>query len=246
MLPSSTGSHNNPRKRLNIFYQPLIPDGVLQLDEEESRHCIKVLRKRKGDEIRIIDGRGNFYDAVIASDTTPCKFEIKQKYPEPSRLYKVTVAISPTKNSDRIEWFVEKAVELGIDAIILMECKNTERSHIKTDRLKKVAVSAMKQSIKAWLPDISGLSSFKDVINSSKGSDGFIAFVDPSNPAHLKDAVKPNTDCIVLIGPEGDFTSEELSFALSNGFRKVSLGKSRLRTETAGLAACHIINLVNS
>ena len=231
---------------MNIFYQPLIPEGVLQLDEEESRHCIKVLRKKKGDIIRLTDGAGNFYDAVITSDNTPCRFEIRQTYPQQARTFHIRVAIAPTKNSDRIEWFVEKAVEFGIDEIHLMECKNSERSHIKIERLRKVAISAMKQSVKSRLPDINGLSTFSDVVKGFNGEGRFIAFVDLSNPLHLKDAAIRDHNNLVLIGPEGDFSSEELSEAMDHGFKKVSLGESRLRTETAGLAACHILNLINT
>lgn len=231
---------------MNIFYQPLITEGVLQLDEEESRHCIKVLRKMKGDQLRLTDGKGNFYDAVITSETSPCKFEIRQTYPEPEKKYRIHIAISPTKNSDRIEWFVEKAVEFGVDEIQMMECHNTERTHVKIERLNKVAISAMKQSVKSRLPKIEGLVPFSKVVKASQSSTRFIAYVDPANPLHLKDVARPGENSLVLIGPEGDFTPEELALAMENGFKKVSLGASRLRTETAGLAACHILNLINS
>lgn len=231
---------------MNIFYQPLIAEGVLQLDEEESRHCIKVLRKKNGDIIKLTDGKGSFYEGVITSDSSPCKFEIRKTFQEPEKNFKIRIAISPTKNADRIEWFVEKAVEFGVDEILMMDCKNTERSHIKLDRLKKVAISAMKQSLKSWLPEIKELTPFKTIVNDYKGSTRFIAFVDQSNPVHLKDAAKPGHDSLVLIGPEGDFTPEELAQAMERTFTKVSLGTSRLRTETAGLAACHILNLINS
>jgi 16S rRNA (uracil1498-N3)-methyltransferase len=230
---------------VNIFYQPQIPQGVLHLDEEESRHCLKVLRRRKGDDIRLTDGHGNFYDAIISSENLKaCSFEIIKTIPEPLRSFKIDIAISPTKNADRIEWFVEKAVEFGIDTICLMECKTTERNHIKTERLTKVAISAMKQSLKARLPHITDLRPFREIIASATHGK-FIAHVDATNPLHLKDAAKPGADCLVLIGPEGDFTTEELALAKDHGFIKVSLGASRLRTETAGLAACHIINLIN-
>ena len=231
---------------MNIFYQPLITEGVLQLDDEESRHCIKVLRKKNGDHIKLTDGKGSFYDAVITSDSSPCKFEIRNKIQELEKSFKIRIAISPTKNADRIEWFVEKAVEFGVDEILMMECKNTERSYIKLERLKKMAISAMKQSLKSWLPEIKEVDSFSNIVNNSTAIDKFIAFVDQSNPVHLKDVAKSGHDCLVLIGPEGDFTSEELALALSKSFTKVSLGSSRLRTETAGLAACHILNLINS
>lgn len=231
---------------MNIFYQPLISNGVLELSDEESRHCIKVLRKRKGNTIHLTDGSGKFYNAIITSeDPKRCTFEITQTIPALAREHAIHVAISPTKSPDRIEWFVEKAVELGVDVISLMECRNTERSFMKTDRLQKVAISAMKQSVKATLPLIQGILKF-DAVIAVEAQQKFIAHVDASNPLHLQDCVKPNQSYIILIGPEGDFDAEELQKASQKGFVKVSLGKSRLRTETAGLAACHILNLANS
>jgi 16S rRNA (uracil1498-N3)-methyltransferase len=238
---------SNTRDRVNLFYQPRIPQGIHYLDEDESRHCIKVLRKRNGDTLHITDGQGNFYNARIASeDISKCSFEIISTISDSARDFKIEIAISPTKNADRIEWFIEKAVEIGVDSITLIDCKHTERTHVKTDRLQKVAISAMKQSVKARLPKLNGLTHFNAFIKSVTHQGKFIAYVDATNPLHLKDAAKPNQDCLVLIGPEGDFSTDELQLALSNGFQKVSLGTSRLRTETAGLAACHILNLINS
>ena len=233
---------------MNLFYQPGLPDGVFYLDADESRHCVKVLRKKAGDVIRLTDGRGFFYDAVITgADPSECAFEVTQKIAAAQNDYFIHIAISPTKNADRIEWFIEKATELGVDKIRLIDCKNTERSFIKTDRLLKVAVSAMKQSVKAVLPLIEDhLLQFSEVIEDCKEKEKCIAYVDASNPLHLKEAVRPGTSYCVLIGPEGDFSPEELKTALDHGFRKVSLGPSRLRTETAGVAACHILNLINS
>ena len=228
-----------------LFYQPEIPEGVLHLDEEESRHCIKVLRKNNGDSIHITDGKGSFYTALITkADPRQCVFLVKETQQQAKKDYRIHIAISPTKNADRIEWFVEKAVELGVDEITLMDCENTERSHIKSTRLKKVAISAMKQSLKAFLPTINELTSFADVLKMKEGS-AYIAYVDSSNPLHLKEAAAGFKNALMLIGPEGDFSPEELSLAVNSGFQKVSLGKSRLRTETAGMAACHILNLVH-
>ncbi len=232
---------------MNLFYQPSLPEGIFYLDVEESRHCIKVLRKKQGDSLRLTDGKGFFYDAIITkADSKQCYFEVTGKTAEPTRSYKVHVAISPTKNSDRIEWFVEKAVEIGVDTITLIDCKNTERSHIKLARLEKVAVSAMKQSLKASVPTIQGLATFNDVVDKAEEKNKFIAFVDQANPQQLKNIIEKDSTYLVLIGPEGDFSDDELRQALQHGFLKVSLGSSRLRTETAGLVACHIINLFNS
>lgn len=232
---------------MNLFYQPAITDGVLYLDGDESRHCVKVLRKKVGDAIAITDGKGFFYDALITkADPSQCFFDIRQKTPAPTKDYTIHIAISPTKNADRIEWFVEKATELGVDKISLMECRNTERSFIKTERLMKVAVSAMKQSVKAVLPVIRDhLLQFTEVVEQADEQDRCIAFVDSNNPLHLRDAVDKKRSCCVLIGPEGDFSADELTTALEHGFAKVSLGPSRLRTETAGVAACVILNLIN-
>lgn len=231
---------------MNLFYQPSIPDGVDYLDEEESRHCVKVLRKKQGGVIDITDGHGFFYEAVITeADARQCFFEIRKKTPAPVKDYFIHLAISPTKNSDRTEWFVEKATEIGVDKITFIECRNTERSFIKTDRLHKVAVSAMKQSIKATLPVIEDhLLQFTEVVAHCQEAEKAIAFVDFENPLHLKDAVAAQTSYCILIGPEGDFSAEELKAAVDVGFKKVSLGSSRLRTETAGVVACHVLNLM--
>jgi 16S rRNA (uracil1498-N3)-methyltransferase len=232
---------------VNLFYQPLIAQGVLKLDEEESRHCIKVLRKQTGDHIRVTDGSGSFYDVVITSaDPRECTFNIVREEKQPGRDFSIHIAIAPTKNTDRIEWFVEKCVEFGIDEITLLECEHSERTFIKIERLKKVAISAMKQSLKASLSRINELIRFDSFVSAEINGDKFIAFVDETNPIHLKDSAEPAKQYVVVIGPEGDFSGNELSLALEHGFAKVSLGKSRLRTETAGIAACHILNLINS
>jgi 16S rRNA (uracil1498-N3)-methyltransferase len=231
----------------NLFYQPGIQEGVLFLDVEESRHCVKVLRKKAGDPISLTDGKGFFYDAIITkADVGQCFFEVRKRSQSPKKDYYIHIAISPTKNADRIEWFVEKVTELGVDQISLIDCKNTERSFIKTERLLKVAISAMKQSVKAVLPIITTqLLQFTEVVENCAQSVKCIAFVDHTNPLHLQEVVSANTSCCVLIGPEGDFSPEELKMATDHGFKKVSLGPSRLRTETAGIAACHILNLIN-
>lgn len=232
---------------MNLFYQPLLTEGTLHLDADESRHVVKVLRKKKGDVIKLTDGKKSFYDVrILNPDAHRCTFEIIKKIPEASRDYSIHIAISPTKNADRIEWFVEKAVEFGIDEITLMECDHTERQHLKVERLEKMAVSAMKQSLRASLPIIHPLTNFRNVILSSSSSEKFIAHVDNENQNHLIKITKPASSYLLLIGPEGDFSEEELHLAAARGFTKVSLGPSRLRTETAGLAACHILNLANT
>jgi 16S rRNA (uracil1498-N3)-methyltransferase len=232
---------------VNLFYQPQIADGILHLDPDESRHAVKVLRKKHGDKLHLTDGKGIFYEATITNpDAHKCAFNINKAEAEPKRNFVIHIAISPTKNADRIEWFIEKSVEFGIDQITLLECDHTERQHIKVERLEKMAISAMKQSLNAKLPLIHPLTSFKNLIISSDESEKYIAHVDSENKSHLKNLVKPGTSYVVLIGPEGDFSDEELALSETRGFKKVSLGPSRLRTETAGVAACHILNLANT
>jgi 16S rRNA (uracil1498-N3)-methyltransferase len=243
----STRFTNNTLDGVNLFYQPLIPDGVLSLDATESKHATRVLRKKAGDPIQITDGKGKFYRARLTrADTLKSLFSIEETITEPIKTFSVHVAIAPTKNIDRLEWFVEKTVEVGIDEITLITCKHSERSHPKLERLEKIAISAMKQSLKATLPRISGPVSFSEMINTSHHTQRFIAHVDLENDVHLKHAAIPGSQYIILIGPEGDFSGNEIELAMNQGFRKVSLGTSRLRTETAGLAACHILNLVNT
>ena len=230
----------------NLFYQPLISESVHYLDEEESRHCIRVLRKRQRDPITVTDGKGELYDCIIAdASDRRCAFEIKGHLTVSPEPFSIDIAISPTKSADRIEWFVEKAVEIGVHNIILLDCKNSERSFVNADRLKKVAVSAMKQSLKAWLPNVNSIVPFNDFVGKAAQDEKYIAFVDNTNPDRLSEIAKPARSYVVLIGPEGDFSPDELALALSHGFIKVTLGNSRLRTETAGVVACHTLNLVN-
>jgi len=229
---------------LQLFYQSKIQDGVHQLEEEESRHVLKVLRLGIGDQLSITDGKGQIYNAEITTiSKKTCNFSIKSTITVPKRKYFIHLGIAPTKNIDRLEWFVEKATEIGVDEITFLSCEKSERRVINLDRLYKKAVSAIKQSGQAWLPTLNEIKPF----NESLEFDGakFIAHVDCDNQFHLKEA-KPNGKYIVLIGPEGDFSAEEISLATGKGFKNVSLGSTTLRTETAGLAACHILNLINS
>lgn len=227
---------------MQLFYQPLIQQGAYHLDGEEFRH-IKVLRLKSGDQINITDGLGKIYNATITEvKKTSCNFSINSATSKPKRPYSIHIAIAPTKNSDRIEWFVEKATEIGIDEISFINCKTSERKVVNLDRIQKKAISAIKQSGQAWLPKINTIRPFNKVLVSNDLK--FIAHVDPSNTTHLKEA-EPNSSYLVLIGPEGDFDQDEIELAVKEGFKSVTLGASILRTETAGLAACHILNLIN-
>lgn len=229
---------------MQLFYQPAIPNGTMCLTEEESRHAIKVLRMAVGDELKLTDGKGSFYKARITeAHQKRCGFEIlSEEKLAPYPIYR-HVAIAPTKNIDRIEWFVEKAVEFGIDRITPLLCDHSERRVIKTERLERKAISAMKQSLKAWMPQIDKLTKFSDLVNDSEADIKLIAFVDQHNPELMQDQITTEGRHLILIGPEGDFSNEEVAKALDQGFMKVSLGPSRLRTETAGIAAIHLLNL---
>lgn len=232
---------------MNLFYQPAIPNGVHYLDTEESRHCAKVLRKKSGDSIQITDGKGRIYKATLTeSKPDKCSFKIDSEEKEKERSFHIHIAIAPTKNPDRTEWFVEKAIEIGVDEISFLLCDNSERAALKTDRLEKLAVSAMKQSLHYTLAKINHMVLLRDFVKETKAPHKFIAYVDQTNPDHLLKQAIPKTNYVVLIGPEGDFSKKELEQAIENGYKKVSLGANRLRTETAGIAACHILNLINS
>ena len=231
---------------MNHYYHP-DPESNSLLSPEESTHAIKVLRKKVGDELKIIDGKGSLFHAKISNaNFRKCEFEIKSKKEFAKRDYAIHVAIAPTKNIDRLEWFVEKACEIGIDEISLFETKRTERTKVNLERLEKKAISALKQSKGYWKCGINPLIQYAD-FQKSDFSDyqKFIAFVDSENPANLSKAIKPKKDTLVLIGPEGDFTQEEVTKAVTNGFQKVSMGTQVLRTETAGLMAIHTTHLIN-
>jgi len=232
---------------MHIFYTPDLSGNTYTLDETESKHCVRVLRLEKGDEIMLVDGRGGFYTAEI-SDPNPKRCDVtvvksEQNFGE--RRFQVHLAIAPTKNIERIEWFLEKATEIGINRVIPLLCRYSERKEIKNERLEKVMVSAMKQSLKAYLPQLDDLTKFKDLINQPFEGQKFIAHCEEQHRDLLKNLVVPNQNYLILIGPEGDFSTDEIEMALKAGFQPVSLGESRLRTETAGLVACHTFNLLN-
>ncbi|OJV42543.1 MAG: 16S rRNA (uracil(1498)-N(3))-methyltransferase [Bacteroidales bacterium 36-12] len=223
---------------MHIFYQPDISSGILS--EEESLHAIKVLRLQVGDEIVIVDGVGGYNKAKI---TIPhhkhCGYEVYSSETNyGKRNYKLHIAISPTKNIERFEWFVEKAVEIGIDEITPILCRYSERKVIKSDRLEKIIVSASKQSVKAFFTKLNPVTTFNDFVQNNNVKGKFIAHCYPENKILLKNALEGHNDIVILIGPEGDFSLEEVELALQNQFTPISLGESRLRTETAGVVAC--------
>lgn len=232
---------------MHIFYTPEISGRTFLLDETESKHCVRVLRLINGDEITLVDGSGGYYTAEVA-DANPkrCAVNIiRSEFQFGLRNFNVHIAIAPTKNIERIEWFLEKATEIGINRVTPLLCRYSERKEIKSERLEKVMISAMKQSLKAYLPQLDEMTKFTDFILHPFSGQKFIAHCEEQKRELLKNLVKPGENYLVLIGPEGDFSPEEIEMALNAGFKPVSLGESRLRTETAGVVACHTFNLLN-
>jgi 16S rRNA (uracil1498-N3)-methyltransferase len=223
---------------MQVFFANSCTDtDTILLSEEESKHCIRVLRHKAGDVIHVIDGKGNLYEAEIteANPQKCCAKVLSKKQITSTKKHHLHMAISPTKNADRIEWMLEKCTELGVKEFSFIICKRTEKTGVKTDRLKKIAESAVKQSIQAILPVINEAQSFKDFITKhTNTSFKYIAHCIEEEKTALK-SVLQNKDNLILIGPEGDFTEEEIKLALDNNFKALSLGTSRLRTETAGL-----------
>ena len=232
---------------MNLFYTPDISGDTWMLPEDESKHVIKVLRLKRGDLIHLTDGKGNLYTSNIKEDHPKrCLLSITETHSEfGKRDYFVQIAIAPTKNSSRFEWFLEKSTEIGVDIISPIICQRSERRQIKTDRLNRVITSAMKQSLKAYHPVLEEQQGLGELMNSPLPAERYIAHCGTGERHTLKSLVKPGRSSIVLIGPEGDFSPEEIELAISKGFTPVSLGDSRLRTETAGIAAVHTVSLVN-
>ena len=231
---------------MHVFYTPdILTD--LELPEEEAGHCLRVLRLGIGSEIMLTDGKGSFYKAVISAATNKrCQVQIIETIPqEPFWKGHLHLAMAPTKNMDRIEWFAEKATEIGFDELSFLNCRFSERKVIKTDRVEKIVVSALKQSLKANKPIVNEMIDFKKFMERDFTGQKFIAHCYEGEKTLLKDAIIPGEDALVLIGPEGDFSREEVEMAESKGFKAISLGKSRLRTETAALVAVHTMNLLN-
>lgn len=231
---------------MQLFYSPQIADGIFHLDETESRHAVRVLRLSAGDEIHIIDGLGGLYKVSIKdANQKKCTYEVIEKILEfEKRSYYLHIAIAPTKNIDRLEWFLEKATEIGIDEITPLLCDHSERKIIKPERLNKILVSAAKQSLKAYIPKLNPIQSYKEFIETKRDGQRCIAHCYNSD-RHLLKGIENIKHCTIIIGPEGDFSTKEVDSALKEGFLPVSLGSSRLRTETAGVLACHTINLLN-
>jgi len=231
---------------MQLFYTPDISGTDYILDEAESKHAVRVLRLSPGETVQLVDGKGNFYEAQITdANSKKCRVAVTRHLPGFGKCsHYLHLAVAPTKNTDRFEWFLEKATEIGIDEITPILCDHSERKVLKEDRLEKVIVSAMKQSVKAYLPKLNPLISFKNLINSEFEGKKFIAHCYEADKRELKNELEETTSTLVLIGPEGDFSEEEIKLAMANDFVPVSLGKSRLRTEAAAIVACHTVSLM--
>ena len=232
---------------MHLFYTPDLQNDTYRLSEEESKHCVRVLRLTEGETLFLVDGKGLFCEAVITvANPKACILKVTDKQSGyGKRNYQLIIGASPTKNIDRYEWFIEKATEIGIDAIIPLISQHSERKEIKHERLEKVMISAMKQSIKAYLPLLNATESFKKTIINPFSGQKFIAHCNEGEKVLLRDALVKGKDVFILIGPEGDFSTTEVELAINEGFIPVSLGTARLRTETAALVACHTVNLIN-
>lgn len=242
-------------KEIHLFYAPEAADGGCELSSDESAHAVRVLRMKAGDEIMLTDGGGSFYRAELTAATPKhCYYQIISQQPDTrSWQGRIHLAVAPTKNMDRMEWLVEKATEIGWDHFTPLACDNSERRIIKTGRLQKTAIAAMKQSHKAFLPKIDEITSFADFIAQPFDGQRFIAHCHEAGTdgeglhlsAHnfLGDLLRHDGASLVLIGPEGDFSEGEVVAAIDHGFTPISLGESRLRTETAALVAVHLMNL---
>ena len=232
---------------MNVFYLPDAQLGTISFPEEESKHIVKVLRMKEGDRFCVTDGNGSLFDAELV-DAHPKRATAdlsNQRSGYDIRDFKLSIAIAPTKLNERTEWFLEKATEIGIDEVKLFVSYHSERRAANVERFRKIVVSAMKQSVKSKMPVVEEMVSFDKLVKQDFDGQKFIAWIDDDVKEQLCDLYKKGENAIILIGPEGDFSKEEVELAKENGFVPVSLGEARLRTETAAVVACHTIQLIN-
>ena len=228
---------------MNFFYSTNIKDEKIYLDKNESYHCIKVLRYKIGDQINVVDGFGSKYlSEIMDIQSDSCELKIIQKYTS-KRKIKIHLCISPTKNHKRLEWMVEKIVEIGVDRISFIKCERSIRDSVNLDRLNKIALSAMKQTQNTFLPIIDQCINFSNVFDHISSQDRFIAHLNNKENKHLNSSLNSKRSRCILIGPEGDFTKHEVSLSCEQNFIEVSLGNTRLRTETSGVVSATILNL---
>lgn len=233
---------------MQLFYHPKmeINSKEISFDREESKHISKVLRKKEGDILKVTNGKGVLFDVEIIQFQNHRLFgKILEHEIEKPKPYQLHLAVAPTKMNDRFEWFLEKATEIGVDQVTPILCDHSERKNIKKDRFERVLQSAMKQSLHFTLPILNDLTAFPEFVKTAKNDQLFIAHCEEQKKFPLQTMVNPTKNISILIGPEGDFSAQEIDCALQNGFSSVSLGNSRLRTETAAIVACHTVALIN-
>jgi len=233
---------------MQLFYNPTINETTenFSFDKEESKHIIKVMRKKGGDILYVSNGLGQLFttEITLGSDIK-CTVKIISFEQAEKPKYHLHLAVAPTKMNDRYEWFLEKATEMGISEITPIICDHSERKFVKNDRFDKIIQSAMKQSAQVFLPKLNEPIAFKDFIKNKPNGQLFIGHCEETDKKSLKNVLKPNTDVTILIGPEGDFSNKEIALAIENNYIPVSLGATRLRTETAAIVACHSVVLLN-
>jgi len=231
---------------MDIFYSDKINGNIIEFSKAESHHCIKVMRKKRGDSVIVLDGNGGKYTAVIIEvDKKNTLLEVSDKDKVVENTCKLHLIISPTKSHDRIDWLVEKGTEIGVKKISFIQCSRTERKKINIDRIKRISISAIKQSGQFHIPEIFVINSYEEIFSDICEDQRFIAHLDGEDKEHLAGVYDKSKSCCILIGPEGDFTNDEINFAKENNFQSISLGKSTLRTETAGIFAVSLINTLD-
>lgn len=234
---------------MQLFYNSRLDNSAQQFvfPADESKHIVKVLRKKEGDILHITNGKGSLFKAeILVADPKKCKVQLVSTEKSIPKLYHLHIAVAPTKMNDRFEWFLEKATEIGIDEITPLLCDNSERKVIKQERYERVLQSAMKQSLQTKLPKLNPLTSYSQFIENAGAQQKFIAHCENAEKAEFKRCLHADKDVIVLIGPEGDFSPAEINLALENKYKPISLGRNRLRTETAAIVACCTVNMINN
>lgn len=232
---------------MHLFYAPDIHGNSYQLSEEESKHATRVLRLAEGSEVILTDGQGKWMiSEIVDAHPKKCLIQVKESienYKAPK--YHLEMAVAPTKNINRYEWFLEKATEIGIDVFHPLLCEHSERKLIKKERLEKVITSAMKQSLKAWHPELNNLLAFEDFVKQDFDGKKLIAWCEANPEERMEKYLQKNEKALICIGPEGGFSPEEIHLAKENGFIPLSISASRLRTETAAIVACHSVAFIN-
>lgn len=229
---------------MQLFFDPSISEqsNNIIFAEDESKHIVKVLRKAPGEQLELTNGAGWLFLAEITlANPKKCEATIVSKHKIEKPDYQIHLAVAPTKMNDRYEWFLEKATEIGIDTITPLICERSERRTIKSERFEKVILAAMKQSLHCYLPKLNPAITFKEFVNQKIEGQKFIAHCEEIKKKSLKKALKPKTNVTILIGPEGDFSTNEIALAIDKSYEPVSLGSTRLRTETAAIVACHSV-----